>query len=489
VSTAPGLSLADLLSALDHLLQEPEANADTIAFLLDANRARAEYEVARFLVDKRLGPHIGALLESGAPGERMRGLRLAASACGRGAAASALRRLAKDPVREVRAVARALSVELGLSDVALPDRRYEPPRHPAFDDPGGWNATGWLFGLRVRHEPPRQRAQPGQGRGKARRLPALSSADDVARLLGLGSGKALRSLVVPGAGPRSAYVEFLVPKATGGMRLISAPTARLRRAQRALLDLVLSKVELHDACHGFVRGRSTVSNARPHAGAALVVKCDLKDFFPTIHYRRVAGLFEQLGYGREVSRVLAGLTTHCKMLPDGSTGWPGTLPQGAPTSPAIANLVCRRLDARLSGLAERLGGAYTRYADDLTFSFAEPPSAGLGRFFWWVDQICQQEGFEEHRKKRRVFRAHQQQRVTGIVVNDAPAVPREARRRFRAILHNCRASGVEAEARGREDFESYLHGFAAYVKMVQPPLGEKLAAEVKALFAGRAAHR
>jgi len=135
------------------------------------------------------------------------------------------------------------------------------------------------------------------------------------------------------------------------------------------------------------------------------------------------------------------------------------VPQGAPTSPAITNLICRRMDARLSALAKKVGATYTRYADDLTFSFQKDPGEALklGRFFWWIDQICQQEGFTENTKKRRVFRKSAQQRVTGIVVNEHLAVPRAQRRRFRAILSNVKKNGLEAEARGKDDLEAWLY--------------------------------
>ena len=157
------------------------------------------------------------------------------------------------------------------------------------------------------------------------------------------------------------------------------------------------------------------------------------------------------------------------------------LPQGAPTSPALANLSCRRLDARLAGLARRAGGVYTRYADDLTFSFAAEP-ARLGRLLWWIDQICQQEGFTENVAKRRVLRPSGQLRVTGVVVNAEVHVPRAAKRRFRAILANCRRHGVASQARGNPGFADYLRGFASYVHMVHPEEGEALLAEVHALL-------
>jgi len=145
-------------------------------------------------------------------------------------------------------------------------------------------------------------------------------------------------------------------------------------------------------------------------------------------------------------------------------------------------LICRTLDKRLDSLAKKLGGDYTRYADDLTFSFHNLPGKGVGRFRWWVNQICHQEGFFVREDKFRVIRSSQQQRVTGIVVNEQLSIPRRDRRRFRAIVHNCEKHGVASQARGRERFEDYLMGYASYMKMVHPEEGAELLAKVKSLL-------
>jgi len=260
--------------------------------------------------------------------------------------------------------------------------------------------------------------------------------------------------------------------------------------------------------HGFVNGRSTVSNAQPHVGAELVVKFDLKDFFPTIHYFRVMGLFGSIGYAlgncmfgtddesNQIAPVLARL---CCYTPDPKQWGSATLPQGAPTSPAISNLVCRRLDARLAGLAEANKGTYTRYADDLTFSFPQAEGMNLGRFRWWVDQVCQQEGFTLNQEKFRVIRDSQRQMVTGIVVNEAVRVPRELRRELRAILHNCEKQDIDSQAKEwvkqrkkknpdfkgtAKNFPQYLRGIAAYLNMVQPEHGAELLRRVNELLGG-----
>ncbi len=259
--------------------------------------------------------------------------------------------------------------------------------------------------------------------------------------------------------------------------------------QRQILDKLLALVPTHPAAHGFVPGRSTVTNAAHHTGARLVLKFDLKDFFPTIHYYRVVGLFARLGYpvgngrfatdddSRHVAPTLARL---CCYTPDPRRWGNAVVPQGAPTSPAISNLVCR-LDARLDGLARRNNGAYTRYADDLTFSFKDA-ALGVGRFRWWVDQVCHQEGFVVNQGKFHVIRSSQRQLVTGIVVNDELRVPRELRRRFRAILHNCQAHGIESQARDHPRFAEYLRGFASYVHMVHPDEGAELLRQVEELL-------
>lgn len=479
-SAEPLLGPAELILELRTLLQDRAAHAARIHQLLERHQDLAEYQIARFYVARHLVPQVEALLAELDPRQRRAGVELICFGFPRTLAGKLLRRVVKDPDASVRKRARAVVARLGLDDIVPPDTRYDGRNHF-----GKWNPSGWAFGLFRRHalrawdrapRPATKIAALG-----AQGLPRLASVAELCGWLGCEPAHLAR-LMRPGTREGSAYVEFEIPKAKGGTRRIAAPRRPLRRAQRKILDEILAKVPQHEAAHGFVAGRSTVTNARPHQGAALVVKTDLKDFFPTVHYRRVAGLFTMLGYGEPVARALAALTTYRPLLEDGRVMWPGVLPQGAPTSPALANLACRRLDVRLTRLAARYGAVYTRYADDLTFSFAQPPPIAVGRFLWWVDSICQHEGFLEHPGKRRLLRAKTQQRVTGLVVNQAVHVPRADRRRFRAILHNIKRQGLPSQARGREDFAAYLAGYAAYVTMVQPELGRAWAAEVARLL-------
>ncbi|HRI49093.1 MAG TPA: reverse transcriptase family protein [Pseudomonadota bacterium] len=391
------MSLAALLLELRPLVASVDENWSRILDLLTEHSRLAEYEVARFYVARAMAPKLAQLLRSAEPHERRRAARGVGLTCTRDEAARLLRPLVKDPDLSVRGAARAQVQRLGLTDVALPDTRFTPRRGAAPAARGLWNPTGWSFGLlgvpgsarRRKPRPPRQSARLAK-----LGLPPLPSVAELLRWLGLDSEAELRRLQRPGAGPGAPYVEFTIPKASGEPRRITAPRPRLKKLQRKILDELLVKCAPHEAAHGFVRGRSVVSNARPHAGAALVIKMDLRDFFPTIHFRRVAGLFQYYGYETEVAAALASLCTHRPQLPGGRPLWPGVLPQGAPTSPALANILCRRLDSRLGGLARRAGATYTRYADDLTFSFATEPERpqALGRFLWWVDQVCQQLG-------------------------------------------------------------------------------------------------
>ena len=256
------------------------------------------------------------------------------------------------------------------------------------------------------------------------------------------------------------YTEFEIPKPGGGTRSICCPVFTLRLTQRWILDHVLSRVVLRDCATAFAQGRSIYQNAIPHVGAGVVVNLDLRSFFPSISFPRVVGVYLSLGYTYQVALFLAKLSCH-----------EGKLPQGAPTSPAISNLVCRRLDSRLLGLAKSMGFKYTRYADDMTFSGDIMPD-GLIRT---AKRIIQDEGFEIAGKKTRVTRRGRSQRVTGLVVNEKVNVARDYYRRIRAIIHNCQRFGVESQNRdGHEDFKAHLYGHAHYIDSINPNLGQRL---------------
>lgn len=290
------------------------------------------------------------------------------------------------------------------------------------------------------------------------------------------------------ASPVSHYVQFLVPKKSGGERMLSAPQKQLAAAQRWILDNIVGRLPAHDAAHGFVKGRSIVTNARPHVGTACLVNCDLTDFFPSITVHRVIGLFKQIGYSAAVATILALLVTECprrKVLFHGKPWWVATgprgLPQGACTSPAISNLVARRMDSRLAGIAKKLGWTYTRYADDLTFSTRQRPEK-VGYLLARVRHITADESFAVNEKKTRVLKPAARQSVTGVVVNARPAVSRKERRRMRAILHNASKIGLASQNRQRHPhFAAWIRGMVGYIRMVNPAHGKPLETKLEQL--------
>ncbi len=278
------------------------------------------------------------------------------------------------------------------------------------------------------------------------------------------------------------YHRFTIPKRNGSLRAIWAPRAKLKEAQRKVLRAIVEPLPVHGAAHGFVPGRSIVTNASVHVGSDVIVQADIRDFFPSVTWRRVRGVFRHGGYREQVATLLAML---CTEAPREIVEWQNTrffvalgprcLPQGAPTSPGLSNAVCWRLDRRLSGLARKLGFRYTRYADDLTFSRpagGENAEPRIGALLAGLDRVVRDEGFEVHPDKTRVLRPGRRQQVTGLVVN-GPAgarVPREVKRRLRAALHRLRQGRPlpAGESRAR------LAGLAAFVHAAEPELGRAL---------------
>lgn len=330
---------------------------------------------------------------------------------------------------------------------------------------------------------------------QAAKLPVLSSPADVAKALGLAIPRLRWLCFHQEAAEKTHYHYFEVPKRSGGKRLLSAPQPTLKQAQAWILENILEKLPTEAPAHGFIPGRSTVSNAAAHLDRDVVVNLDLKDFFPTITFRRVKGVFRRLGYSPSVATVLALLCTESprrRVDYDGKHYWVAVaeraLPQGACTSPALSNQVARRLDRRLRGRLAKRGWEYTRYADDLTFSAPPGKRDEVPFLMAAVRHVAEEEGFALNPDKGRVQRVGGRQSVTGIVVNQKLSLPREEVRRLRAILHQARMTGLEAQNReGRPDFEAWLHGKLAYLCMVDGVKGRKLLEEFEALRGGKRA--
>ena len=309
-------------------------------------------------------------------------------------------------------------------------------------------------------------------------LPSLRNAEQIAKAMGITIGQ-LRFLAFNRKTSLvSHYIRFTIPKKTGGERLISAPMAKLKQAQYWILANILEKLPLHDAAHGFRRDRSIVTNAQPHVGADVVINFDLQDFFPSISYKRVKGLFRSFGYSEVAATIFGLICTEAELEAvelDGKTYYVALgdrhLPQGSPASPAITNILCRRLDKRLTQMAQQWGFVYTRYADDLTFSTtANHPR--ICNILKNTDSIVRHEGFQINQTKTRVLRNNRQQEVTGIVVNDKLNIDRKTLKRFRATLHQIETNGIANTSWGNgNDTMSSIQGFANFVAMVNPAKG------------------
>lgn len=335
-------------------------------------------------------------------------------------------------------------------------------------------------------EPERRRAE--------RDLPPLADVAALAQALGLSVARLRWLTYHREVDSGSHYHRWTVPKRDGGLRPISAPKPELKAAQRWIARQVTEHLPVHGAAHGFLPGRSIATNAAVHAGAAIVVKLDIEGFYPTVTFRRVKGLLRKAGLGEQVATLMALLATEApreELILRGrphfvATG-PRALPQGAPTSPSITNALCLRLDCRLSGLARKLGARYSRYADDLTFSWhgdaARAADAGnaIGKLLRAVTMIVADEGFVIKRSKTRVMRGGGRQKVTGLVVNAAPdrpaaRVPRDVQRQLRAAIRN-----RELGRPGRGESLEALRGMAAYVMMTDRERGRAFMARLDRL--------
>ncbi len=268
--------------------------------------------------------------------------------------------------------------------------------------------------------------------------------------------------------PLRHYRTFRVEK-RDGFRVIEAPKPRMRETQRRLLRRLVERIPPHPAARGFVRGSSTTAFAWPHTDRPVVLRVDLRHCFESIDARRVRRVFSGVGYSSAIARILTELCTTATP-PDALRGLDPIhagllrerhLPQGAPTSPHLANLVLRGLDRRLAGFAARNDLRYTRYGDDLALS---GDRMDADRVLWTLLRVVADEGFTVHPAKTRVMYAHQQQRLAGLVVNDHPQVSRADHDALRALLHNAIRTGGEAQNRdGHADFRAHVYGKIAWI--------------------------
>ena len=261
----------------------------------------------------------------------------------------------------------------------------------------------------------------------------------------------------------ASYHSFHIPKRGGGSRTIMAPNPILKEIQRFILKFILSPAKrirrggyhrevgwsLYDFpvskyAKAYLQGKSLKDAARFHVGKKIVLCMDIVDFFGSISYGRVYNMFRGFGYNKGVSTLLANLCTVN-----------GYLPQGAPTSPAISNIVCKKMDEQIAKWAKSKRINYTRYADDLTFS----GDFEVGAVVSHIAKILAAYGFRVNAKKTRAMRRSQRQEVVGVVVNEKMQISRKTRRDLRQEAYYIQKYGIYRYRRpGRPDLsaEEYL---------------------------------
>lgn len=313
-------------------------------------------------------------------------------------------------------------------------------------------------------------------------LPLIEDVSDLAKAMEIPEGQISCLAYHRKASEIDHYDRYKIPKKSGGIRLISSSKPLLRKAQEWILDQVLNKIPLHPAAKAFRKEHSIVDNAKVHVDNQTIIKMDLKDFFPSIRFRRVKGLFQCFGYNEGVASIFALLCTDSVRMEASLDGkkyhvalGERYLPQGACTSAAITNIICKRLDARMTGLCNKLGFVYSRYADDMVISHPDP-AAKVGHVLNYTKEIIEDESFVLHPDKLKVMRPHQRQAVTGVVVNEKLAISRKDMRAFRSFLHHYEKEGVEVmNQRIGKNAENYAKGYWAFIKMVNEEQAKKVA--------------
>jgi retron-type reverse transcriptase len=265
-----------------------------------------------------------------------------------------------------------------------------------------------------------------------------------------------------------SYDIFQIPKKSGGFRVIEAPNDRLKLIQLWIKENIIDKIRISSYAKGFKQNTCIYHNALPHTRKELVINIDLKDFFPSIEYRQVFRIFNYLGYTVEVSHLLSKLCTNTKNV----------LPQGAPTSPAISNVVCLKLDKRLSELAKKWHADYTRYADDITISGYK----GLKSVFHLIEDIIIDEGFDINFRKLRMQYSFQKQEVTGLIVNNKVSAPKKLIKELENAIYFSKKFGVCGHMKyiscDKAFYKEHLFGIAYFVKMIELKKGEQYLKEL-----------
>lgn len=265
------------------------------------------------------------------------------------------------------------------------------------------------------------------------------------------------------------YREFDLPKKKGGSRVISVPIPELMTIQKAINSVILNSFKMSRYCTGFKKNMSLVDNAKPHLGAKTLLKFDIHDFFGSITYKKVFKQFKFYGYGNKVSELLTLLCVDYK----------DRLPQGAPTSPTLSNLVSLRMDKRIGEYCKKHNFIFTRYADDITISSKNRLSKQeINQIHFILKEILEDEGFSLNEKKTHCFYEGHKMKVTGVVINNNLMNPdkiilKEIDNAIYFIEKYGLKSHLERINNVKENYLNHLLGLISFVYMINPNIGKK----------------
>lgn len=288
---------------------------------------------------------------------------------------------------------------------------------------------------------------------------------------------------------QAQYTEHKIPKKSGGLRSIHAPSRALKYVQTQLLERYLNVLTYPEHIAAYVPGRTTRFSAEKHTNKEILIVMDLKDFFTSTRRAWVRRVFHhEFNYSHYVSSLIADLCTIAITTPNGTRH---VVPQGAPTSGAVCNWVAHyRIDIPILEICQKWGMEYTRYADDLAFSTTtKMQRKDVNRFVREVTRCIKQGGYVVNYKKLRVARHNKQQRLLGMTVNEKPNVMRLHYRRLRARIHHCQQKGFDAVAAemgvvSGEKLKSTLEGMISYYHMINPEKSAKLNAQLQSVKDG-----
>lgn len=262
------------------------------------------------------------------------------------------------------------------------------------------------------------------------------------------------------------YKTFFVPKKPNGYRELHSPVRQLKYIQAWILRNILDKLQSSPSSTAFEKNCTIKANAEAHLGKSYVINSDVKDFFPSISAGKVYAVFRSLGYTKEVCWALTGLVTH-----------KGCLPQGSPSSPKIANLVCHRLDSRINGYCKKYNLTYTRYADDMSISTSN--RTHIKKTIRMIKAICHSEGFSLRDDKTAVMGRKKSKKITGLVISDEVRIGRKKYRELRAMVHSALKSNDHKKI-------SYINGYMNFLKGTDEKTHSILKKYIESLTARRA---